>query len=329
MGTSRHTQGEPVWVPLPDGRRLFAQVLDGPAGRDLATVVFEAGSGASRSSWGLVQPRVGRWTRAIVYDRSGLGRSAPDPSSRTLDHMADDLNALLDHFGPGPFILVGHSAGGPIVRLAASRQPGRVSGLVLVDPTDEAADVLFSRAFRIGERLVLAVFAVLSRVPLRPAHGALPGCAGRTRVPPPTAQQPSERPPRRTVFAWLFRRMTTSVPDDVAADLDREGFTPHVVRTQTAQARTYLDELEAWRREGPATGDIPVTVVSGALPGHGMSTSVRAAAIASHAVRSAAGPRGRHVVAHRSGHDVPLTDPELVAGEIRRIATNTAPRGTP
>ncbi|MFJ7242872.1 alpha/beta fold hydrolase [Streptomyces olivaceus] len=71
----------------------------------------------------MLQPAVAPHARAVAYDRSGLGRSTPDPAGRTLARMADDLGALLDHFGPGPFLLVGHSAGGPLVRLAASRAP--------------------------------------------------------------------------------------------------------------------------------------------------------------------------------------------------------------
>ncbi|WP_414940225.1 alpha/beta fold hydrolase [Amycolatopsis sp. cmx-11-51] len=39
--------------------------------------------------------------------------------------MADDLDDVLDHFGPGLYVLAGHSAGGPIVRLAAARRPDR------------------------------------------------------------------------------------------------------------------------------------------------------------------------------------------------------------
>ncbi|MEV9259193.1 alpha/beta hydrolase, partial [Klebsiella pneumoniae] len=79
-----------------------------------------------------------------MYDRAGLGRSVPDSAGRTLDRMADDLNDLLDGLEPSSgFVQVGHSAGGPMVRLAASRRPDRVAGLVLVDPTDEAADLLF------------------------------------------------------------------------------------------------------------------------------------------------------------------------------------------
>ncbi|MGK8524312.1 alpha/beta fold hydrolase [Nocardia asteroides] len=38
-----------------------------------------------------------------------------------------DLNEALDHFQPKPFFLVGHSAGGPIVRLAAAPTGSRAS----------------------------------------------------------------------------------------------------------------------------------------------------------------------------------------------------------
>ncbi|MGW6536916.1 hypothetical protein ACWGBV_06965 [Streptomyces sp. NPDC055051] len=47
-----------------------------------------------------------------------------------------------------------------------------------------------------------------------------------------------------------------------------------------------------------------------------MNTAVRAAANASHAHRAGLAPGGRHVVAARSGHYVPLTEPETVVREI-------------
>ncbi|MFJ7212938.1 alpha/beta fold hydrolase [Amycolatopsis sp. NPDC098790] len=277
-----HTQGTTEWVPTPDGRRLHAMVLgpvDGPA------VVFEAGAAASRSSWAAVQPLVAEHARAIVYDRSGLGRSAPDPGGRTLSRMAGDLGSVLDHFGPGPFVLAGHSAGGPIVRLAAAAKPDRIAGLVLVDPTDEAADVLFGRSFRRMERSAIAVGGVLARLGL---------------------------------LGFVFRGTLRGVPDDVRDDLRREAFGPGVIRTQREQARTFLDELATWRTTPPGHDGIPVTVISGALPGNGMNAAMRAAANASHARRAAAA-NGRHVLAGRSGHYVPITEPELVAGEIRRL----------
>ncbi len=282
----QHTQGTPEWVETRDGRRLYTMVLAEKADIGTATVVFEAGSGTARFSWAKVQPGVARFARAIVYDRSGLGRSAFDPAGRTLDRMADDLNEVLDHFEPGPFILVGHSAGAPIVRLAAARRPDRVAGLVLVDPTDEAAEVLFSRKFRWFERTALAIGTVLARLRLL------------------------ER-----VFAWQLR----VVPDDVRRDMEREAFTPGVLRTQRQQAATYLDELATWRGNPPELGSIPVTAISGGRAGDGMSAAMRADANASHAYRAAQSPHGRHVIAEQSSHYVVATEPELIVAEIERM----------
>ncbi|WP_036286069.1 alpha/beta fold hydrolase [Microbacterium sp. MRS-1] len=152
-GERVHTQGEPVWVRTRGGRALYAMVLPGPAGAPgVPTVVFEAGSAATRSTWASVQTRVAAFTRAVVYDRAGLGRSVPDSAGHTLDRMADDLNDLLDGLEPSSgFVQVGHSAGGP---------------MVLVDPTDEAATQQFGVPFRVGEKIVIAVEWVLARVGL-------------------------------------------------------------------------------------------------------------------------------------------------------------------
>ncbi|CAM3682128.1 alpha/beta fold hydrolase [Tsukamurella strandjordii] len=284
-----HTQGESRYFTTRDGRRLHAAVLSGP---EAPIAVFEAGAAASRSSWAAVQPAVAQFTTAIAYDRSGLGRSAPDPGARTLDRMADDLNDLLDDIGADRrpdqrFILVSHSAGGPIVRLAASRRPDRVAGLVLVDPTDEAADVLFGTGFKVVESAMIAASRILARV----------GLLGR-----------------------LFAGQLHGAPTDVRADMEREAFTPGVIDTQARQAKTFLRELKTWRTNAPALGTIPVTVISGAKPGDGMSASMRAAANASHATRAAASPAGKHVLAPNSSHYVPLTDPQIIIDEIRALA---------
>lgn len=290
----RHTQGRPVPVRTRDGRLLFSMVLDGPADA-AATVVFEAGAAASRSTWSLVQTRTAAFARAVVYDRAGLGRSPADPVGRSLDRMADDLCDVLDRSGTGPFVLVGHSAGGPIVRLAASRRLERVAGLVLVDPSDEAARTLLGPGFRAAERLAVALGRVLAGLGLL-----------------------------RPLFGWMVEAMPAA---DVREDLEREGFTTRVARTQAAQARTFLDELAAWRTAPPQLGDVPLTVVSGARPGNGMSRRLRAEANAAHAARAAAGPAGRHVLARRSAHEVPITEPGLVAEEIRRLVAGAARAG--
>jgi len=55
--------------------------------------------GASRSSWGAVAPTVAARTTAVVYDRSGLGRSPADPAPRTLSRLAGDLVDVLARLG--------------------------------------------------------------------------------------------------------------------------------------------------------------------------------------------------------------------------------------
>ena len=71
-----HSQGTPEYIPLPDGRRLYAQVLP-PAAESGITVVFEGGGASTRSIWARVQPQIAVCARAIVYDRAGLVLADP------------------------------------------------------------------------------------------------------------------------------------------------------------------------------------------------------------------------------------------------------------
>lgn len=54
-----------------------------------------------------------------------------------------------------------------------------------------------------------------------------------------------------------------------------------------------------------------------------MNATVRAAANASHEYRAEKSPQGRHVLAARSGHYVPITDLEIIAQEIHRLVDGT------
>jgi len=96
-----------------DGRRQH-YASAGTAVPGTPTVVFEAGMGSSRAVWALVQPAVAVRTRAVVYDRSGHGRSERDQQPRTLARVAGDLLDLLRAIAGGPFVLVGHMR--PLVR---------------------------------------------------------------------------------------------------------------------------------------------------------------------------------------------------------------------
>ena len=101
-------------------------------------VVFDAGMGCNSLDWALVQPEVAKFTRVCSYDRAGNGWSDESPLERTSQNIVDELHALLKNSGEkGPYILVGHSFGGPNVRMYASKYPEEVFGMILVDSSHE------------------------------------------------------------------------------------------------------------------------------------------------------------------------------------------------
>jgi len=105
-------------------------------------VILEAGLFRDSTDWRLVQPEVAHFTQVCSYDREGLGKSVVDtsakPEDECIDVAVDDLRNLLKsaHVAP-PYILVGHSGGGPRVRRYTRNYPDEVAGLVFVDSAHE------------------------------------------------------------------------------------------------------------------------------------------------------------------------------------------------
>ncbi len=107
-------------------------------GQGSPTVILAAGLGDFSAIWGLVQPEVAKTTRVCSYDRTGYGWSDPSPHPRTASGMAEELHTLLVNADiQGPYVLVGHSLGGLIVRIYTHSYPDEVVGMVLVDSTHE------------------------------------------------------------------------------------------------------------------------------------------------------------------------------------------------
>jgi pimeloyl-ACP methyl ester carboxylesterase len=111
------------------GHRLYIECTGsgGPA------VILQAGLGASSSSWAGIAPAIAATTTVCSYDRAGHGRS-DEAGPQDGIALATDLHTLLERAGvPGPYILVGHSSGGPYVRVFAARYPDQIAGMVLLD----------------------------------------------------------------------------------------------------------------------------------------------------------------------------------------------------
>lgn len=116
------------------GYRLHMHV----EGEGMPTVVFDSGAGGIGLHWEIVRPAIAKVARVVVYDRAGLGWSDPSPKPRRADVMAEELHILLTNANiEGPFILVGHSLGGVVVRHFAAKYTNEVAGLVMVDSAHE------------------------------------------------------------------------------------------------------------------------------------------------------------------------------------------------
>jgi pimeloyl-ACP methyl ester carboxylesterase len=117
-------------VDIGGGRSLYLKCL----GSGRPTIVLEAGFGGTSDVWRDVHSQLGRHGRTCAYDRAGLGHSAPRPGVHDAGDETRDLQRLLAAARiPPPYVLVGHSYGGLLVRLFAHAHPNEVTGVVLVD----------------------------------------------------------------------------------------------------------------------------------------------------------------------------------------------------
>ncbi|HZU28161.1 MAG TPA: alpha/beta hydrolase [Bryobacteraceae bacterium] len=124
------------------------------AGAGTPTVVIENGLGDFSFQWTLVQSRVARFTRICTYDRAGYAWSDPGPKPRTFAQINLELHDTLAAAGErAPYILVGHSYGGPVVRNFALTYPRDVAGIVFVDAAHEGLRVNIGggKTIRLGE----------------------------------------------------------------------------------------------------------------------------------------------------------------------------------
>lgn len=98
-------------------------------------MIIEHGLGGSSLEWVVAERLIALFARVYVYERAGYYPSDPPTADPTPASIATDLRSLLEatEIRP-PYVLVGHSYGGVLVRQCALDWPrGWVQGLVIVD----------------------------------------------------------------------------------------------------------------------------------------------------------------------------------------------------
>jgi pimeloyl-ACP methyl ester carboxylesterase len=279
-------------------------------------VIFEAGISATCLNWTRVRAEAAGFARACAYDRAWLGWSDPAPSPRTTANILDDLRAMLEAAQiPRPYILTGHSFGGMLVRAYAARYPDHVAGLVLVDPLSPAEWLdpppAHTRMLRLGIKLSKRG-ALLARIGLVRAPLALLISGGR-RVPQWMAKLSSGR--GESVISRLVGEVR-KMPEETWPMVRAHWCLPKNFQGMEA----YLESLPASAAEAAALAEpnaIPIIVLSAAN-----ATPEQLEEREAIVRRS---PRGRHIIARRSGHWIQLDEPELVVEAIREMIEAVRP----
>ncbi|NJO21326.1 MAG: alpha/beta hydrolase, partial [Spirulinaceae cyanobacterium RM2_2_10] len=112
----------------------YCEWIRQPSAPPKPVMVFVHGWGGSARYWESTARAIADQFDCLLYDQRGFGRSAQlveNISDYALETYADELAALLDHFGLERVYLNGHSVGASIAVLFLQRQPQRVERAIL------------------------------------------------------------------------------------------------------------------------------------------------------------------------------------------------------
>jgi pimeloyl-ACP methyl ester carboxylesterase len=292
------------WVKIGDGSRLY--ILEKGSGEG-PSVIFEAGIAATNLNWCHIQEVVSRFTGTASYDRCGLGWSSPSQTQRTPSNIAQELHEALMRAGiKPPYVMVGHSFGGLVMRRFTLMYPEDVVGVVLVDPMrcEEWPPLNPDKQKEIDRGTKLSKFAIpIARVGLArlavtsllcrsgKISGRLAGAAGHGG---------------RHVLARVTEevgKMPREVWPVVAAHWSRPGY--YVGMRSHVEA--VPDTVREMKDANPIR-DIPVLVLT-----PGKSTPLSPERL------SRIGDNIEQVIAHESAHWIHLDEPDLVVDSIRSM----------
>jgi pimeloyl-ACP methyl ester carboxylesterase len=310
-----------VEVPTPPGRlvdiggqRLHVNCTSSGS----PTVILESGTGDFSVIWALVQPKVAAFTRVCSYDRGGYAWSEPGRRPRTFAQLALELHTALKvlHVAP-PYILVGQSYGGLVVRGFAREYRSEVTGMVLVDAVHEDQQVVYGgQPHRIRDsargRLFPAPQIALDKDLVSQARARESPVPPNQPLDPPLDRLPG---PAQRVWQWAQAQSSAGLAQDAETDWSPE---------ELARMHNERVGLRA------TLGDLRLLVLARTAGGYPDGMSVSAADLERERRDlqldlSRLSTRGQLVYAPHSGHNIHIEDPDLVVRAIRDVVTASRP----
>lgn len=295
VAKSNLAKGHPAPGQLVDvgGYKLHIHCM----GEGSPTVILEAGFGESSSSWLFIQPEAAKTTRACSYDRAGYGWSDPSPHPRTASWRVEELHTLLVNANvQGPYVLVGHSLGGMLVRVYAHIYPDEVVGMVLMDSMHEEQ----------YERLPRAKSSIPDQGQQFRMLGALSSTGFMALAPQAI---PSQGFPDEVFAQYKVAWATTGHLTAAAAEIN-------AMLESTAEVRAL---------QITSFGDLPLSVLSQGvyIPNSALSEAENQQywdewqAMQSELV--ALSSMSKQIIAEQSGHQIQFDQPDLVIDAVREM----------
>ena len=148
----------PVWTQAGESTTLVFLHIWGGSHRTFAPVIARLTSGCA----------------VVSYDHRGWGAARDLPGPYGIRELADDALAVIAELGISRYVLVGHSMGGKVAQLAASRRPEGLAALALIAPApprpvvDAKAAEALTHAFDSRATVSDALEHMLTERPLPP-----------------------------------------------------------------------------------------------------------------------------------------------------------------
>ncbi|WP_158638440.1 alpha/beta hydrolase [Panacibacter ginsenosidivorans] len=270
-------------------------------------VIFENGSGDFSFIWSLVQPAIAEITKTVSYDRAGYAWSEPGPTPRTSKQICFELHTALINAGiHPPYILVGQSFGGFLVRNFARYYPKEVAGMVLVEAIQEDQKIFMG-----------------SDKPMRIRDFA------KGRVAPATQTFFTAPPDTSTATVTLNTEIDplfNKFPDSIQKMQVWAQSQPHFIPTVQAEMDWSPEDVaDMYTHTGQPDymlGNMPLIVLTrgkGGFDGRADSLQLEKERLESQEALTHLSANSKHIIDMNSGHNIHVEDPAAVIAAIQEV----------